>query len=101
MTLELAAGSVNRHGTGTTFTLGAAQSHVFTSDPSLPTKVFMGLIDNGATTDLWVDAYVDDGLTVKGDPPSGYELVLEVAWFTIAAAETDLANPSIKRRTWV
>jgi hypothetical protein len=100
MTLELAAGTVSVHKSGQAYTLASAQSHAFSSDPSQPTQVFMGLIDNGSITDLWVDAFVDDGKTVQAKPPSGYELVLEVAWFTIAAGETDLDNGTIHRRVW-
>ena len=101
MTLEVAAGSVKLHKSGVTYTLGSAQSHAFASDPSLPTKIFMGLVDNGGTTDLWVDAYVDDGAKAEADPPSGYTLIVALAWFTIPAAEIDLANATIRRRTWV
>jgi hypothetical protein len=100
MTLELGAGTVNRHRSGSSYTLDSAQSHVFSSDPSLPTRVFMGLIDNGATTDLWVDEFVDDGRTVQAKLPTGYELVIDIAWFTIAAGETDLGNGTIHRRVW-
>lgn len=100
MTLELAAGSVKLHKNGVTYTLATPQSHAFSSDLALPTRVFMALVDNGANTDLWVDAYVDDGNTVQSKPPTGYRHVLDVAWFTIDAAETDLDNATIKRRTW-
>jgi hypothetical protein len=101
MTLEVAAGSTSLHRSGVTYTLGSSQSHAFSADSTNPTQVFMGLIDNGSVTDIWVDAYVDDGKTVQGEPPAGYELVLETAWFTIAPAETDLANAAISRRVWV
>jgi len=101
MTLELATGSVILHRTGVTHTLAAAQSHVFTSDPTKPTRVFMGLVDNGTTKDLWVDSYVDDGSKIQANPPTGYSLILPVAWFTIAAGETDLANAAINRRVWI
>ena len=100
MTLALAAGSVDRHNDGGVFSLGASQSHTFVADSALPTEVFMGLISNGVDTDLWVDVYVDDGLTVRGDPPQGHELVLEAAWFTIPAAEVNLDNVSMNRRVW-
>jgi hypothetical protein len=101
LTLELGTGSVSKHRDGLAHVLAAAQSHTFTPDPTNATRVFMALVNNGGSVDLWVDAYVDDGETVRGDPPSGYEVVLELTWFTIAAGETDLANATINRRTWV
>jgi hypothetical protein len=101
MTLELAAGNVNLHRSGGVVTLGAAQSHAFTADPTNPTQVFMALITDGVDVDLWVDAFVDDGRTVQAKPPAGYVVAMEVAWFTIQAAETNLDNATINRRTWV
>lgn len=100
MTLEVATGIVNLHGSGGLVELESAQSHAFISDPMNETRVFMGLVTDGVDVDLWVDAYVDDGATVRADPPEGYVLITELAWFTIPAAETDLANSTINRRVW-
>lgn len=101
MTLQVASGSATTHQDGVTHTLAAAESQTFAADATNPTEVFMALIDNGVNVDLWVDAYVDDGLTQQADVPAGYELILAFAWFSIPANETDLANVTINRRTWV
>lgn len=100
LTLEVATGSVTHHRTGTTYTLASAQSKVFTPDTTYAKQVFMAIIDNGSTTDLWVDGYLDDGLSTKGDPPSGYSEVLTIGWFLLAANETDLDNSTIYRRVY-
>ena len=101
MTLEVAAGSITRQAPGVTSTLSAAQSYAFTADSSLPVQVFMGIITNEVSTDLWVDEYVDNGATVRADPPVGWTLIADIAWFTIPAAETDLDNTTIHRRVWL
>lgn len=102
MTLEVAAGSVVTHADGVTHTFTPLQNHTFSADATNPTQVFMGIISNGiGTVDLWVDVYVDDGFTKRADIPAGFSLVAEVAWFTIAANETDLINGTLNRRTWV
>jgi hypothetical protein len=98
--LELAAGSVLDYRAGATYTLAAPASHTFTADATLTKKVFMALVDNGTTTDLWVDEYLDDGFTRRADVPAGYTRVIDVAWFDLPANETDLANVTINRRTW-
>ncbi len=96
----MATGSVTEHDTGTTHTLSAAQSHAFTADATYSTRVRMAIItDDGANVDLWVDAFVDSGLTTHADAPAGFRVVKEVAWFDIAANETDLTNATINRRT--
>ena len=100
MTLEVASGSVALQQDGVTYTLASAQSHVFTSDATFQTQCFIGLIDNGATTDIWVDEYVDDGFNTRGAIPAGYELISAVGWFAIPVNETDLANATINRRVW-
>lgn len=100
LTLEVAAGSVTEHGTGTTHTLASAESHVFAADSTNPTQVLMAIIsDDGSNVDLWVDAFVDDGTKSHADPPAGFRVVHDVAWFTLAAGETDLDNATINRRT--
>ena len=101
MTLQVASGSVTLHSTGVIYTLAAAESHVFTSDPSNVKRCFMGIINNGATTDLWVDEYINDGNTTQADPPAGYSLIHALAWFDIAAGETDLVNSTINRRIMI
>ena len=101
LTLEVASGSVTVHQTGSTYTLATAQDHSFTADATNSKKVFMGLIDNGTTTDLWVDSYIDDGNTQRAAPPSGYNLIREIAWFDLAANETDLDNSTIYRRAYI
>lgn len=101
MTLEVATGSVTTFQDAVTYTLASAQNHVFSADATNPTQVFMGLIDNGSITDLWVDTYVDDGLNQQGALPAGYKLILAFAWFSIPANETNLDNTTICRRTWV
>ncbi len=98
MTLEVASGSVTHQQTGTTYTLAGAENHVFTSDPGSVKRVFMAIIDNGVSTDLWVDEYIVDGINTRGDVPAGYAVVHALAWFDIAAAETDLVNSTINRR---
>jgi hypothetical protein len=102
LTLELGTGNVTPQLTGITSTLAAAQSHVFVPDATYPKQVHMALIDNGTTVDLWVDSYVDQGddAMTRGDPPEGYREVLSLAWFTLAANETDLDNAVINRRVY-
>ena len=101
MTLEVASGSVTIHQDGYVYTLDTAESHAFTADTKDSTHVIMGIITNDAGTDLWIDKYVDDGKTMRGVPPTGYELILDIAWFTIDANETDLDNVTIYRRNWI
>lgn len=103
MTLEVATGTVSLHQDGSSHTLSAAQSHVFTADSTNPTQVFIALIsDDGVNVDVWIDAYVDAGLTQHADVPTGFRVVADIAWFTIAANETDIVvNGTVNRRTWV
>lgn len=101
MTLEVATGSVVTHSDGVTHTLTPAVSQIFTADATYPTVVSIGLIDNGVSVDVWIDDYVDDGFNVQASIPSGYEYIADIAWFQIAANETDLSNGTINRRTWV
>lgn len=100
LTLEVASGSVTHHSTGTMYTLTSAQNKVFTADSTDIKQVFMAIIDNGTTTDLWVDSYVDDGLTGRADPPSGYIRVLTIGWLEIAVDETVIDNGTIFRRVY-
>lgn len=100
LTLEVATGDVTPQRTSITSTLSAAQSHVFVPDTTYKKKVYMALIDNGTTVDLWVDSYVDDGSTMRADPPEGYRNVLSLAWFTLPANETDLDLVVINRRVY-
>lgn len=97
LTLQVADGTVLEQQTGITFTF-TNQSHTFVSDPTYPTQVFMGVIDNGTSTDLWVDAFVQNGKLNQSDVPSGYRLIQELVWFTMAVGETDLNNTTIYRR---
>jgi hypothetical protein len=100
MTLEVASGSVVEQRTGTTHSLASAQSHVFAADGSNVTKVVVYLItDDGSNVDVWIDSFVDDGTKVHADVPSGFRVVHDIAWFDIAANETDLLNGTINRRT--
>ncbi len=101
MTLEVASGTIQVHQDGVTHTLDAAASHVFAADGVNITRCFMGIVTNDVTVELWVDSYVDDGITTKGDPPAGFRLLQAVAWFDIAVSETDLVNSTINRRTFV
>ncbi len=89
------------HQTGVTHTLASAESHTFTADTTNPTRVFMAIISDDVTVDLWIDAYVDDGFMDRADVPAGFSIVADVAWFAIAANETDLLNGTVNRRTWV
>lgn len=100
LTLELATGDVTPQQTGITSTLSSAEDHVFVPDATYAKQIYMALIDNGTTVDLWVDSYVDDGDTAQGDPPAGYRSVLTLAWFTLPANETDLDNVVINRRVY-
>jgi hypothetical protein len=100
MELEVAAGSVTVHATGVTYTLSTAESKVFTADPTNPSKVFVGLISDGATTQVWVDVFVDDGLKIPADVPASNMLIVDLAWFSIAANETDLLNGDVNRRVY-
>lgn len=100
MTLEVAIGSVTTYDDGVTHTLAVAEAHVFTADSTYLTRVLMALIDNGATVDVWIDTYVDDGLNERGGIPAGYNIIADIAWFEIAANETDLVNATINRRVW-
>lgn len=101
MTLEVEAGEVTTFQDGVTHALSPAESQVFTADATFPKQVFMALIDDGATVDLWVDEYLDDGLNTRGAIPAGFTLIQALAWFSIAANETDLINGTINRRTFV
>lgn len=100
MTLQVATGDVTPQRTGIQSTLGTAQTHVFTADATYTKEIYMAIIDNGTTVDLWVDSYVDDGTKMRSDPPTGYRHVLSLAWFTLAANETDLDNAIINRRIY-
>jgi hypothetical protein len=100
LTLELATGDATPQQTGITSTLATAQDHVFVPDATYSKKIWMGLIDNGTTVDLWVDSYVDDGTKIQAEPPAGYRVVLALAWFTLPANETDLDNVVINRRVY-
>lgn len=102
MTLQVAAGSVTEFSTGAAHALGAAETHVFTADATYPTQVSIGLItDDGANVDVWVDSYVDDGFATHGAVPAGFRLLAGLAWFSIAANETDLINGDLNRRVWI
>jgi hypothetical protein len=101
MQLDVASGSVTIHETGVTHSFSPGQNHVFTADATNPTRVFMAIISDGVNVDLWVDAYVDDGFKTRADIPAGFSIVADVAWFTIAANETDLLNGDIGRRVWI
>ena len=101
MTLQVASGNVVTTEDGVTHTLTAAQSNVYSSDPTNPVQCFIGLIDDGVNVDIWFDAYVDDGLTERADKPAGYTRIITIGWMTIAPGETDLDNTTINRRTWV
>ncbi len=98
MQLQVASGSVINLQTGVTYTLGAAQSHTFSSDPTDPSVCFVALIDNGASTDIWFDEYIDTGANTRAAVPTGYTLIQALAWFSIAAGEIDLVNATINRR---
>ncbi|KPK66711.1 MAG: hypothetical protein AMS21_00735 [Gemmatimonas sp. SG8_38_2] len=101
MSLDVAAGSVMKHNTGETFTLPAPESKVFVADAVYPTQVFIGLIDNAGTTQVWVDVYVDDGSKQRAPVPDDNVLVCDLAWFTIAPGETDLLNGDVVRRVYL
>jgi len=101
MTLEVATGTVTLHHTGGVYTLASAQSHALVADATFDTVCWVAIIDNGSSTDIWVDAYVDDGDTGRADVPGGYVEVHGLAWFTIPPGETDLANVTINRRILV
>jgi len=101
MTLQVATGSVENYRADTTYTLGSAQSHVFTSDSTYAKRAQLSLINNGSITDIWADEYLLDGLEGPAPPPTGYTVIQALAWFEIAAGETDLDNSTIYRRTWV
>ncbi len=100
MTLEVATGSVVTLEDGVTHTLSTAESQVFTADATDPKIVRMGLIDNGVNVDVWIDEYIDDGFNNGAPIPAGYEYIADIAWFQIAANETDLLNGTVSRRTW-
>ncbi len=101
MTLQIASGSITVYQDGLTHTFSPAASHVFVADSTYVTRCFLGIVTDDVTVELWVDAYLDDGLTTKGDPPAGFRLLQAVAWFDIAISETDLVNSTINRRTFV
>lgn len=101
MQLDVASGYVAIHKTGVTHSLATGQSHVFVADPTSPTRVFMAIISDGVTVDLWVDAYVEDGFKKRAAVPAGFVIVAEVAWFVIAANETDILNGGVNRRVWL
>jgi hypothetical protein len=100
MTLQVETGSVKDYQIGVTYMLASAQSHTFTSDATYAKRCFLGLINNGVTTDIWADEYLLDGLEQPADPPTGYTLIQALAWFDMDAGETDLDNATIYRRTW-
>lgn len=102
MQLQVATGSVLVHQTGTTYTLATAQSHTFTSDSTYKKQCFVALVDNGTTTDIWVDEYLDDGTRTRADPPTGYSVIQDLAWFEIAVSETNIVTGgTVNRRTFV
>jgi hypothetical protein len=101
MVLEVATGSVVDHNSGDTYTLSSAQDHVFTSDSTHAKRVQILLVENGTTTDIWVDEFLLDDLTRPADIPSGYSMILDLGWFDFEAAETDLDNATIYRREWL
>jgi hypothetical protein len=101
MTLEVATGSAEDYRIGETYTLSSSQNHVFTSDATYAKYAQISLVDNGSITDIWVDEYKLDGDEGPADPPSGYKVIQSLAWFEIAAGETNLDNSTIFRRTWV
>lgn len=99
MTLEVAAGSVDKD--GTTHVLSAAQNHIFSSNPAQITRCWIALIEDGAGgVDIWVDEFVSKSGKTRGNVPGGWNFVCELAWFDIAAGETDLDNATIVRRLW-
>jgi hypothetical protein len=99
MELEVASGQVELHESGETCQLGQSQVHQFSAHATLWTRVFIGLISNGPNTDVWVDAYADDGTTTQAEVPTGYRLVHELAWFGVAPAATDILSGDVFRRT--
>jgi hypothetical protein len=101
MTLEVATGAITTFQDGVTHTLGAAESQLFVADATLPKQVFVGLIDDGVDVDVWIDEYLDDGFNARGPVPTGFALIQALAWFAIAANETDLINGDLYRRTFV
>ncbi len=98
LTLQVAVGSVTLHATGVTYTLEGTQSHTFTPDATRKKMIFMGLINNGVSTDLWVDEHVVDGKLGRARVPNGYTLIQDLAWFELAAAEVDILNATVYRR---
>lgn len=101
MALQVAPGVVDAYWEVVLYTLESAQSHVFTSHATYAKRAQISLIGNDITTDIWVDAYLLDGLKEAADPPAGYRIIQDLVWFEIAAGETDLDNSTIYRRTWV
>lgn len=99
MQLAVAQGEVVLHETGEVCELSQEQTQQFVSHATLWTRVFVGLIADGASVDVWVDAYVDDGYTTQAQVPKGYRVVHDLAWCSIAPAEKDLLNGDVFRRT--
>ncbi len=100
MTLEVATGTITEYDTGAVHNFTPAESNAFVADATDPTQVFMAIITNDVSVDLWVDAYVDDGFNARGAIPTGFRILATVAWFSIAANETDLLNGDVFRRVW-
>jgi hypothetical protein len=99
MELRVDQGEVVLHETGETCSLDQPVTHLFASHATLWTRVFVGLISNGSNTDVWVDAYLDDGQKTQADVPVGYRLVHDLVWFGVAPLATDILSGDVFRRT--
>jgi hypothetical protein len=101
LTLEVAAGSIKDFATSQTHILSSTQSHTFTSHNKWKKKVFMGIISNGTTTDLWIDEFIHDGKTMKSQLPTGYSLLLTIAWFDLLPNAIDFSESVVNRRVYI
>ena len=101
LTLDVGAGHIVTHADGVTHELATPQSHTFTAHGTVPTLCMLALVTDGTVVDVWVDAFADTGAMAASAPPAGFSVIRCLAWFTLAAGETDLVNTTINRRVYV
>ena len=85
---------------GTVSALLQDQILSFNADANFSKSVTISLVKNisSGAVDVWVDEVLQDGLTMPGDPPSGYQVIMNLVgggWFIIPAGCVDLSNVDI------
>jgi len=101
LTLSVASGSARIWKTSTIYTMDTEQSHTFTPHSKWKKGIFMGIVSNGVTTDLWVDEWIHNGNIIKAQPPAGYRLWVPLAWFELLPNVDDFSTTEIFRRIYI